>query len=97
MVWLGSSCQHTPRCGDITQIDLPDKKASGLGDAEKVLHGIQGIEFTYFDKSDVVRHKLVSDIINAYDKSELEKEKRRMSKYQNNISEPVSQPIIKEQ
>jgi phosphate starvation-inducible PhoH-like protein len=82
--------------GDITQIDLPNKKESGLGDVEKVLHGIPGIEFTYFDKSDVVRHRLVSDIINAYDKSELEKEKHRMSKYQNNLSESVHQPIIKE-
>jgi phosphate starvation-inducible protein PhoH len=68
-----------------------------LGDVEKVLHGIPGIEFTYFDKSDVVRHRLVSDIINAYDKSELEKEKHRVSKYQNNLSESVHQPIIKEQ
>jgi phosphate starvation-inducible PhoH-like protein len=63
--------------GDVTQIDLPNKQDSGLADVERVLKGIPGIEFVYFDKSDVVRHRLVADIINAYDRSEAEKEKRR--------------------
>lgn len=52
--------------GDVTQIDLPRKKQSGLLQAQKILQNIQGIEFIYLDGRDVVRHKLVSDIIDAY-------------------------------
>ncbi len=52
--------------GDITQIDLPRQKQSGLLQAEKLLKDIKGIEFIYLDKSDVVRHKLVTKIIEAY-------------------------------
>ncbi len=59
--------------GDITQIDLMNKKQSGLIDARNILNGIPGIEFVYFDKKDVIRHKLVADIINAYEKENNEK------------------------
>lgn len=52
--------------GDITQIDLPDKQASGLVQAQSILKGIDGIDFVYFDFRDVVRHKLVKEIIKAY-------------------------------
>lgn len=54
--------------GDITQIDLPAKSISGLIQAREILQGIQGVGFVYFEKTDVVRHKLVKDIINAYEK-----------------------------
>lgn len=54
--------------GDITQIDLPNRTVSGLVKAQEILTGIQGIGFVYFEKSDVVRHKLVKDIIDAYEK-----------------------------
>lgn len=54
--------------GDITQIDLPVKSKSGLIQAKDILSGITGVGFAYFDKEDVVRHKLVKDIIDAYDK-----------------------------
>ena len=54
--------------GDITQIDLPVKTKSGLIQAKEILSGITGVGFVYFDKEDVVRHKLVKDIIDAYDK-----------------------------
>lgn len=54
--------------GDITQVDLPDKHNSGLIQIQKVLKGISGIDFVYLDSSDVVRHRLVKDIIQAYDK-----------------------------
>lgn len=54
--------------GDITQIDLPSKSKSGLIQAKEILSGITGVGFVYFDKEDVVRHKLVKDIIDAYDK-----------------------------
>jgi len=56
--------------GDITQIDLPYKAESGLIHAKSILGGISGIEFVFFDNKDVVRHKLVADIIKAYEKEE---------------------------
>ncbi len=54
--------------GDITQIDLPSRARSGLIQAQEILTGISGVGFVYFDREDVVRHKLVKDIIDAYDK-----------------------------
>lgn len=54
--------------GDITQIDLPDKRRSGLVEAVKVLKNIDDIAINRFTEKDVVRHKLVSDIIRAYEK-----------------------------
>ena len=53
--------------GDVTQIDLPTGKRSGLVEAERVLAGIEGIDFVYFSDKDVVRHKLVQMIIKAYE------------------------------
>ncbi|MBI4398237.1 MAG: PhoH family protein, partial [Candidatus Omnitrophica bacterium] len=54
--------------GDITQIDLPGGKKSGLIECQKILKHIREIEFIYFNESDVVRHALVKDIIRAYDR-----------------------------
>ncbi len=56
--------------GDITQIDLPDGKKSGLKEAVKILKGIDDIETVRFSEKDVVRHRLVQDIIKAYEKGE---------------------------
>ena len=53
--------------GDITQIDLPTGKISGLVEAISVLSGVRGISFVYFDERDVVRHKLVQAVIKAYE------------------------------
>jgi phosphate starvation-inducible PhoH-like protein len=53
--------------GDITQIDLPSDKQSGLIEAKDILQGIKGIGFVFFSKIDVVRHRLVQDIIKAYE------------------------------
>ena len=55
--------------GDITQIDLPDKAKSGLVDALKVLKGIQGIAQVQLTDKDVVRHRLVQQIVKAYEKA----------------------------
>lgn len=52
--------------GDITQIDLPKNQPSGLPQATEVLKDVNGIEFIYLNEKDVVRHKLVTDIVNAY-------------------------------
>src|SRR5438132_4568176 len=54
--------------GDITQIDLPSGKRSGLLDAVEVLKGVEGISFVHFDERDVVRHSLVQRIVKAYEK-----------------------------
>ncbi len=54
--------------GDITQIDLPTKTVSGLVKAQEILSGIEGVGFSFFDKTDVVRHRLVKEIIDAYEK-----------------------------
>lgn len=64
--------------GDITQIDLKYKKDSGLIDAKNILSNIPGIEFVYFDNRDVVRHKLVADIIRAYEKNDENKKKDKI-------------------
>jgi phosphate starvation-inducible PhoH-like protein len=60
--------------GDMTQIDLPHRSHSGLFEAAQILQGIEGIDFVYFDKNDVVRHRLVKDIIDAYDRYNSDKE-----------------------
>ncbi len=54
--------------GDITQVDLPSLSQSGLIQVREILKNVDGVSFVYFDKTDVVRHKLVKDIIDAYEK-----------------------------
>ena len=61
--------------GDITQIDLPPNLPSGMKVAMEILKGIKGIKFCYFDKNDVVRHPVVKEIIEAYER--YEEKKRR--------------------
>jgi len=61
---LGSRAVIT---GDITQIDLPLAKPSGLVEAQKILQDVEGIGFSYFTEKDVVRHPLVQDVIRAYE------------------------------
>ncbi len=56
--------------GDITQIDLPGEKSSGLIEAKDILRGIKGLQFVFFSKADVVRHRLVQKIIQAYEELE---------------------------
>jgi phosphate starvation-inducible PhoH-like protein len=53
--------------GDITQIDLPDRRKSGLVEAAEILKSVDGVSFNYFTEEDVVRHHLVQRIIRAYD------------------------------
>jgi phosphate starvation-inducible PhoH-like protein len=54
--------------GDLTQIDLPIGRRSGLQDAVDVLSGVEGINFVYFGEQDVVRHPLVQRIVRAYER-----------------------------
>ena len=62
--------------GDITQTDLPEGKISGLNEARELLKGIKGIKFVYFSRDDVIRHPLVQEIIDAYEKMEHNKKRR---------------------
>lgn len=64
--------------GDLTQIDLPHGTTSGLREAMTILKGVEGISFINMDGKDIVRHKLVTRIVKAYDESD--KEKREMKK-----------------
>lgn len=63
--------------GDVTQIDLPPGRVSGLKEASKILTGIEGIEQVYFSHKDVVRHKLVMEIIKAYGKYDNHEEDKK--------------------
>jgi phosphate starvation-inducible PhoH-like protein len=56
--------------GDITQIDLPERQLSGLLKALELLRGIKGLSVIEFDKGDIVRHRLVKHIVNAYEKGQ---------------------------
>ena len=60
--------------GDLTQIDLPREQRSGLKEALKILDGVEGISVVRLGQKDIVRHKLVNRIVNAYDKYDKEKE-----------------------
>ena len=66
--------------GDVTQIDLPDDKISGLKDAVRVLEGVKDIAVCKLTSADVVRHALVQQIINAYEKAEKKKEELKSAK-----------------
>jgi len=59
--------------GDVTQVDLPKNQVSGLGEAIDILKNIKGIGFMELQSKDVVRHKIVKDIVEAYDKSDIKK------------------------
>ncbi len=63
--------------GDITQVDLPQKEQSGLKRVAKILEKIKGIEFIYLNDRDVVRHRLVQEIIRAYEREDLRNQERK--------------------
>jgi phosphate starvation-inducible PhoH-like protein len=73
--------------GDITQIDLPTARRSGLIEAVDILQGVNGLAFVHFDESDVVRHHLVQRIIRAYDEH-----KTRLAEQQLSLLEPKARP-----
>jgi phosphate starvation-inducible protein PhoH and related proteins len=62
--------------GDVTQVDLPASRGSGLIEVQSVLRGVQGIRFIHFDDGDIVRHQLVSAIVRAYDAHDARKADR---------------------
>jgi phosphate starvation-inducible PhoH-like protein len=60
--------------GDMTQIDLPREQKSGLREALNILQHVEGISVVELDRKDIVRHKLVTRIVNAYEKYDKQKE-----------------------
>jgi phosphate starvation-inducible PhoH-like protein len=62
--------------GDVTQVDLPSGRPSGLLEVQKVLKGVEGIEFVHFSEVDVVRHPLVQEVVRAYDAFEADRRAR---------------------
>ena len=66
--------------GDLTQIDLPREQRSGLKEALKILDGVEGIGVVHLAQKDIVRHKLVTRIVNAYDAYDKEKELKNQNK-----------------
>jgi phosphate starvation-inducible PhoH-like protein len=71
--------------GDVTQIDLPNARRSGLLEAVDILKRVEGLTFVHFDESDVVRHHLVQRIIRAYDEH-----KNKLAEHQLSLLEPKS-------
>ena len=69
--------------GDITQIDLPRKQQSGLVQAFRILRKIKGIAMVEFDSSDIIRHRLVKEIVSAYEKEDEREEEKHAKKREN--------------
>jgi phosphate starvation-inducible PhoH-like protein len=74
--------------GDITQIDLPEKSVSGLLEIQAILNGVEGIDFIYLNRTDVVRHRLVRDIIHAYNQYQKQNDNNHNLKGAENDSNP---------
>ena len=70
--------------GDLTQVDLPKGQRSGLREAFDLLRGIEGIEFIEMEQKDIVRHKLVTRIVDAYEK--YDKDRKDIQQYEKNES-----------
>jgi len=70
--------------GDLTQVDLPKGQRSGLREAFELLNGIEGIEFIEMGQKDIVRHKLVTRIVNAYER--YDKDRKEIKQYEKNES-----------
>ena len=78
--------------GDVTQVDLPQGRMSGLREAQEVLANVEGIKFFHFDQRDVVRHPLVQKVVTAYDRFERQKAAREAE-----AKAPREQPVPQEQ
>ena len=77
--------------GDMTQIDLPSSQTSGLVQALRILKGVKGISFVELNKKDIVRHKLVTQIVEAYEKfdkeAKAERERRKAEQADSKIEQ----------
>ncbi len=75
--------------GDMTQIDLPQSQTSGLVQALKILKGVKGISFIELNKKDIVRHKLVTQIVEAYERFDKEAKAEREKRKAENIEKQL--------
>ena len=78
--------------GDITQIDLPHGTRSGLKEARYILRNIDGIQFSFFTEKDVVRHRLVQDVITAYERDNEATERRHQERRERRRSRVQRRP-----
>jgi len=78
--------------GDVTQIDLPQGKRSGLVHARSILHGVEGIAFSDFTEVDVVRHPVVQEVIKAYARAE-GREQEPALEFEDELPEPPEDPV----
>lgn len=78
--------------GDITQIDLPHGTRSGLKEAQYILRNIDGIQFAFFTEKDVVRHRLVQDVISAYERDDEAKERHQQERRERRRSRARHRP-----
>ena len=83
--------------GDITQIDLPNPRKSGLVDAINVLEGVEGIRFCHFEDGDVVRHALVQRIVRAYESAKPQQQELPLSIGDGIAVEPTTQQLVQAQ
>jgi phosphate starvation-inducible PhoH-like protein len=83
--------------GDVTQIDLPTARRSGLIEAVDILQGVNGLAFVHFDESDVVRHHLVQRIIRAYDEHKTRLAEQQLSLLEPKSSAPPALPVPPEE
>ena len=81
--------------GDVTQIDLPSARRSGLIEAVDILQGVNGISFVHFDEGDVVRHHLVQRIIHAYDEHKTKLAERQLSLLEPKPEPPPEEPRLR--
>jgi phosphate starvation-inducible PhoH-like protein len=79
--------------GDITQIDLPNPRRSGLVDAINVLDGVEGIHFCHFEEGDVVRHALVQRIVRAYESTKPQQQELPLALGEGIAGESATQPV----
>jgi phosphate starvation-inducible PhoH-like protein len=83
--------------GDVTQIDLPNARRSGLIEAVDILRGVNGLAFVHFDESDVVRHHLVQRIIRAYDEHKTRLAEQQLSLLEPKPAAPPALPLPSEE
>jgi phosphate starvation-inducible PhoH-like protein len=83
--------------GDVTQIDLPTARRSGLIEAVDILQAVNGLAFVHFDESDVVRHHLVQRIIRAYDEHKTRLAEQQLSLLEPKSSAPPALPVPPEE
>jgi phosphate starvation-inducible PhoH-like protein len=74
--------------GDVTQVDLPSGRGSGLVEVQKVLRGVEGVSFCYFSEVDVVRHPLVQEVVRAYDQFEADRQRARSDAARSDAARP---------